>query len=159
MALKISLKPGERFVVNGAVITNGDRRAAFVIQNKASILRERDIMTEDEVTTPARRVYWPIMLSYLDAERAGSYYEEFVVKMSDLMGAIENRDIQLLCVQISLDMMKREFYRALTGCRKLIEYETAVFAAGEAANALPESREDDVAGRLSPHVAGRRISA
>ena len=27
MPLKLSLKPGERFVVNGAVLQNGDRRA------------------------------------------------------------------------------------------------------------------------------------
>ena len=78
MALKISLKPGERFVVNGAVIANGERRSTFVISNKVSILRERDIMTEGEVTTPARRVYWPIMLSYLDADHAHQYYQSFV---------------------------------------------------------------------------------
>jgi flagellar protein FlbT len=40
MPLKLSLKPGERFVVNGAVLQNGDRRAVLLLQNKASILRE-----------------------------------------------------------------------------------------------------------------------
>jgi flagellar biosynthesis repressor protein FlbT len=127
MALKISLKPGERFVVNGAVITNGDRRTSLVIQNKASILRERDIMTPEQVTTPARRIYWPIMLSYLEGDtpkETANYYQEFVVRMTEFMNAVENPDVQMLCVQISLDMMNREFYRALTGCRKLIDYES-----------------------------------
>jgi flagellar protein FlbT len=49
MALKISLKPGEKFVVNGAVIANGDRRANLIIQNKVSILREKDILQAEEV--------------------------------------------------------------------------------------------------------------
>jgi flagellar biosynthesis repressor protein FlbT len=128
MALKISLKPGEKFVVNGAVVTNGDRRSSFVIQNKVSILRERDILTEAEANTPARRVYFPIMLSYLDADKASTYYQEFVLRMTELMGVFENPEIQLVCVQVSLDMMNRDFYRALSGCRKLVEHETKLLS-------------------------------
>jgi len=126
MALKISLKPGEKFVVNGAVLTNGDRRSAFVIQNKVSILRERDILTEAQATTPAKRIYFAVMLSYLDSERAQSYYQTFVERMSDFMSAIENQEMKLICVQISMDMMKGEYYRALTGCRKIVDYEAKV---------------------------------
>jgi len=126
MALKISLKPGEKFVVNGAVLTNGDKRSAFVIQNKVSILRERDIITEEQANTPAKRVYFAVMLSYLDSERAQSYYQTFVERMSDFMNAIENQEMKLICVQISMDMMKGEYYRALTGCRKIVEYESKV---------------------------------
>ena len=44
MPLKLSLKPGEKFVLNGAVVQNGDRRAVLVLQNKASVLREKDII-------------------------------------------------------------------------------------------------------------------
>lgn len=141
MALKISLKPGERFVVNGAVITNGDRRSSFVIQNKVSILRERDIMTEDQVTTPARRVYFPIMLSYLDPDKATEYYFEFVQRMTEMMNALENHEQKLQCVQISLDMMNRDFYRALSGCRKLIEYENKLLGAIDGAGGVSEGPE------------------
>lgn len=126
MALKISLKPGEKFVVNGAVLTNGDRRSAFVIQNKVSILRERDIMAEEQANTPAKRIYFVVMLSYLDSERVQSYYQTFVERMSEFMSAITNQEMKLICVQISMDMMKGEYYRALTGCRKIVEYESKV---------------------------------
>lgn len=139
MALKISLKPGEKFVVNGAVLTNGDRRSAFVIQNKVSILRERDIMPEDQANTPAKRIYFVVMLSYLDSERAQTYYQTFVERMSDFMGAIENQEMKLICVQISMDMMKGEYYRALTGCRKIVDYEAKVLGVFQ----------DDVASSLS----------
>ena len=65
MPLKLSLKPGEKFVLNGAVVQNGDRRGVLILQNKASVLREKDIMQEDEVTSPARRIYFPVMIIYL----------------------------------------------------------------------------------------------
>ncbi len=66
MPLKLSLKPGEKFVLNGAVVQNGDRRSALLLQNKASVLREKDIMQADEATTPSRRIYFPVMMMYLD---------------------------------------------------------------------------------------------
>ncbi len=128
MALKISLKPHEKFVVNGAVITNGDRRSAFIINNKVSILREKDIMTAEDITTPARRIYFPIMLAYLEAENATKYYEEFVQRMTEFMGAIDNPEVKMVCVDISLRVMQGEYYRALTQCRKLIDYETLALA-------------------------------
>ena len=59
MALKLSLKPGERFVVNGAVLQNGDRRAVLLLQNKASVLREKDIIQPEDATTPATRSSTP----------------------------------------------------------------------------------------------------
>jgi len=72
MPLKLSLKPGEKFVLNGAVLTNGDKRATLIVQNKACLLREKDIMQPDEATTPARRIYLPIMMMYLDCKPRGS---------------------------------------------------------------------------------------
>ena len=71
MPLKLSLKPGEKFVLNGAVVQNGDRRGALILQNKASVLREKDIMQPDEAVTPARRIYFPVMMMYLDEGEAG----------------------------------------------------------------------------------------
>lgn len=124
MALKISLKPDEKFVVNGAVITNGERRSTFIIQNKVSILREKDILCAEEVNSPARRIYFPIMLAYLGADNPDRYHEEFVHRMTEMMGAIVNPDIRMLCVDISLAVMNKDYYNALVKCRKLIEYET-----------------------------------
>ena len=80
MALKLSLKPGERFVVNGAVLQNGDRRAVLLLQNKASILREKDIIQPEEANSPAKRIYFLIMMMYLAPAEANKYYDEFVLR-------------------------------------------------------------------------------
>jgi flagellar biosynthesis repressor protein FlbT len=123
MPLKLSLKPGEKFVLNGAVVQNGDRRGVLVLQNKASVLREKDIMQEEEVTTPARRIYFPVMMMYLDEAGAERYYEEFVRRLTEFMNVIGNPAILTECVEISKNCMEREYYKALMRCRKLMEYE------------------------------------
>jgi flagellar protein FlbT len=123
LPLKLSLKPGEKFVLNGAVVQNGDRRGVLILQNKASVLREKDIMQIEEANTPSRRIYFPVMMMYLDVASAGRYYEEFVPRLTEFMGAIQNPDVLANCVAISKHCMEREYYKALMLCRKLIEYE------------------------------------
>jgi flagellar biosynthesis repressor protein FlbT len=123
MPLKLSLKPGEKFVLNGAVVQNGDRRCSLVLQNKASVLREKDIMQSEDVTSPARHVYFPVMMMYLDEAGADKYYDEFLRRMSEFMGVISNTLVLAECVSISKSLMAREYYKALMSCRRLIEYE------------------------------------
>jgi flagellar biosynthesis repressor protein FlbT len=121
--LKLSLKPGEKFVLNGAVVQNGDRRGVLVLQNKASVLREKDIMQPDEATTPARRIYFPVMMMYLDEASAERQYEEFATRLTEFMGVVRNPDVLSDCIAISKHVMAREYYKALMLSRKLIEYE------------------------------------
>jgi flagellar protein FlbT len=121
--LKLSLKPGEKFVLNGAVVQNGDRRGVLVLQNKASVLREKDIMQPDEATTPARRIYFPVMMMYLDESGAERQYEEFATRLTEFMGVVRNPDVLSDCIAISKHVMAREYYKGLMLSRKLIEYE------------------------------------
>jgi flagellar protein FlbT len=123
MPLKLSLKPGEKFVLNGAVLANGDKRTSFVIQNKACVLREKDIMQPKDAKTPARRVYLAIMMMYLDGEANEEPYNEFALRMTEFMGAIQNREVLTACVEISRDVVQGAFYKALISCRKLFDFE------------------------------------
>ena len=123
MPLKLSLKPGEKFVLNGAVVQNGDRRGSLILQNKASVLREKDIMQAEDANSPARRIYFPIMMMYLDESGSNRYQEDFVQRLTEFMTAVRNPEILSECVNISRHAMMREYYKALMLCRKLIEYE------------------------------------
>jgi flagellar protein FlbT len=134
--LKLSLKPGEKFVLNGAVVQNGDRRGVLLLQNKASVLREKDIMQAEEANTPARRIYFPVMMMYLDEPSANRYYEEFAHRLTEFMGVIRNPDVLADCVTISKHVMAREYYKALMLCRRLIEYEDERL--GNVPSGLPE---------------------
>jgi Flagellar biosynthesis regulator FlbT len=123
MPLKLSLKPGEKFVLNGAVMINGEKRATLIIQNKACLLREKDIMQVSDANTPARRIYFPIMMMYLDPDNSDEYYNEFAVRITEFMGAIENREALANCVEISRDVMSGDYYKALVICKKLFDFE------------------------------------
>ncbi len=123
MPLKLSLKPGEKLVLNGAVLANGDKRSTLIIQNKACLLREKDIMQPEEANTPARRIYLPIMMMYLDPDNGEQYYNDFALRMTEFMGAICNREALGNCVEISRSVMSGEHYHALMVCKKLFEFE------------------------------------
>lgn len=123
MPLKLSLKPGEKFVLNGAVVQNGDRRGVLILQNKASVLREKDILQPEDVNSPATRVYFPVMMMYLDETSAPKVYDEFVLRLTEFMGAIRNPEIQAECVAASRHVMAKEYYKALMSARKLVDYE------------------------------------
>ena len=123
MPLKLSLRPGEKFVVNGAVLQNSDRRAALVLQNKAAVLREKDIMQPEEANSPGRRIYFPIMLMYLGEGSQEDAYTAFAQRLAEFMGAVRDPEILAECVAVSRDVMAGEFYRALIRCRKLIAFE------------------------------------
>ncbi len=123
MPLKLSLKPGEKFVLNGAVVQNGDRRGVLILQNKASVLREKDIMQPEDVNSPARRIYFPVMMMYLDEAGAARVYDEFALRLTEFMGVSRNPQILSDCVATSRHVMAREYYKALMTARKLVEYE------------------------------------
>jgi flagellar protein FlbT len=123
MPLKLSLKPGERFVLNGAVLANGDKRTSLVIQNKACVLRERDIMQAEDANTPARRIYFPIMMMYLEGDELETHYSQFALRMTEFMDAVRDRNVLATCVEISKHVMSGAYYNALVKCKTLFDFE------------------------------------
>lgn len=123
MALKLTLKPGERAAINGAVIVNGDRRSSLVIENKARILRECDIMQPEDATTPARRVYLPIMMMYLDPDAAPEMQAEYEKRLTEFAAALSNVEALNDCAALSAFVANGDFYKAMSVCRRLIDFE------------------------------------
>ena len=67
MALRISLKPQEKMILGGAVIMNGNNTGCkLIIENTVPILREKDILNENDANSPCRRIYFVIQLMYID---------------------------------------------------------------------------------------------
>jgi flagellar biosynthesis repressor protein FlbT len=126
LPLKLSLRPSERFVVNGAVLQNGDRRCVLMLQNHASILREKDIMQPEEAKSPARRIYFPIMLRYLGEGDAQALHQEARLRIQEFAEAIRQPEPSQECAEMAHDLEAGQFYRALTRCRKLMAYEESV---------------------------------
>jgi hypothetical protein len=76
MALKITLKPGERMMIGRAVVTNGSATSCdLVIENKTPILRQKDILTEERPTLPAAKIYYAVQLMYIDEGNLAAYHK------------------------------------------------------------------------------------
>jgi flagellar protein FlbT len=123
MPLKLSLKPGETFVLNGAVVQNGDRRGMLVLQNQVSVLRERDIMKAKDAHSPARRVYFALMMMYLDPSQAPAHAALFNQELADFTRAARDEAILGDGLNLAKLVAEGDIYKALMACRKLIEAE------------------------------------
>ena len=58
MPLKLTLKPNEKVLIGTAVITNVGQKSEIVIQNTVPVLREKDIITEENANTVCKRIYF-----------------------------------------------------------------------------------------------------
>ena len=123
MALKLTLKPGEKFVINGAVVVNGDRRSNLIIQNQVSILREKDVMMPDDANTPVKRIYFAVMMMYLEPENQPQWHGEFTKRITEFMNVIKGEEALQNCIAIIESVNKGEQYTALVHCRKLLPFE------------------------------------
>src|SRR5262245_16660940 len=132
MSLKIDLKPGEKFIVNGAVLTAGKRRVSLVLENKAVLLRSKDIMQEAEADTPAKRIYFAIMLMYI-GNGEPAYGERFAHFLNDYLEITTLREVRAVLLELKDDVENGRFYQAMRNCKELIAFEARVLKLGDAA--------------------------
>lgn len=121
--LKLTLKPNEKAVINGAVIINGDRRSEISVMNQAQVLRERDIIQPEDATTPALRIYLPVMMMLVERDGVAAQYPEFEKRLTQFAGAVSDVEILKVCARLAAKVANQEFYKALTLCRQLIDFE------------------------------------
>jgi flagellar biosynthesis repressor protein FlbT len=124
MALKITLKPGERIIVGGAVIKNGSSSTNLLVENPVPILRQRDILTREEADTPCKRIYLVVQLMYVDGTDLAAHHKIYWSLVKDLLKAAPST--LPFIDRISDLILGAKYYQALKMARKLIEYEEEV---------------------------------
>jgi flagellar protein FlbT len=124
MALKITLKPHERMILGGAVVTNGNFKSELIIENNVPILRQRDILSEKEANSPCRRIYFVIQLMYVDEENLVTHHNTYWKLVQSLVAAAPS--VLGLIEQISTHILASRYYQALKLARKLIDYEEEI---------------------------------
>ena len=124
MGLKITLKPGERMIIGGAVITNGSKKTNFVVENPVPILREKDILSTENANTPARRIYFTIQLMYIDEKNLTAHHKLYWKLVREFLNAAPS--VMSIIDRISQDIVNGSYYQALKTCKKLIAYEEEV---------------------------------
>jgi flagellar protein FlbT len=124
MALKITLKPQEKMIISGAVIQNGKNRSEFIVENNVAVLREKDIMREEDARTYCSRIYFVIQLMYVDDKNLVEYHNTYWTLVRDLVNAVPSTLVHV--DRISEHLLKNEYYQALKSAKRLMEYEREV---------------------------------
>ena len=124
MALKIKLKPHERLIIGGAVVTNGDTKCDLIVENEVPVLRDKDILREKDADTPSKRIYFIIQLMYVDNRDIVEQHNIYWSLVKDFVEAAP-RTAETLA-EISSLIIEGKYYPALKLARKLIEYEEEV---------------------------------
>ena len=124
MALKITLKPHEQIILGSAVVENGDAKCELLIKNNTTLLREKDILREEDADSPCRRIYFTIQLMYIDNENLAVHHQMYWKLVRDLINAAPST-IGLID-KINEHIVSNRYYQALKLASELIEYEQEV---------------------------------
>ncbi len=127
MTLRISLRDGERVVVNGAVL-RAVGRTDLCVEGKASILRGREIMGPEDANTPAKQLYFLTMMAYIDPDGAQGYHDRIVEALQQVAEILPAQGARAATVSYARHVAHMQFYRALTDCRTLIALEADILA-------------------------------
>ena len=121
MALKITLRPGEKMIIGGAVVTNGGAKCDLFIENEVPMLRGKNIMTQEDADSPCRRIYFAVQLMYIDTKNLTLYHDQYWRLVRELMDAAPS--LVGIIDAISEEIVSNRYYQALKLARKLILYE------------------------------------
>ena len=121
MGLRITLKPQERIIIGGAVITNGMQSCELIIETQVPILRQKEILSEKDADTPCKRIYFSIQLMYVDEKNLAIHHRTYWKMVQDVIKAapstLERIDT------ISHQILSGNYYQALRHAKELIAYE------------------------------------
>jgi flagellar protein FlbT len=136
MALRIELKPRERFILGGAVIRNGDTRSEWILENNVPILRGKNILSLEEADTPCKRIYFLIQLMYVEGGNLAEHQDTYWALIRDIVGAAPSM-IDLIDT-INEHIVGGRYYEALKLTRKLINQEERIIYHADTGAGLPE---------------------
>jgi len=145
MSLKISLKPRERLIIGGAVLQNTGGRCDLLVENTVPILREKDIIREQDADSPCKRIYFTIQLMYVDEKNLVEHHNAYWTLIRDVVNAAPST--LGLIDQISDNILNGRYYQALKLTRTLIEYEQEVMNnVRNSTGSIPDDAENDPVG-------------
>lgn len=121
MSLKLTLKPGERIIVGGAVLTNGHAVAHLLVENRVPLLRQKDILTEADATTACKKIYLIVQLMYIGDGLTSELAQVYWSLVRDVLEAAPSTND--LISQMSTYIVDSSYYQALKVAKKLISYE------------------------------------
>ena len=124
MPLKLEMKMGDRIIINGAVLEVATPHAKLIVHNQASILRGKEIISEEHAITPATRVYFALQSAYLFPEHQVDYIQQFWAFFKQYEEACPSAaDI---VERVRSEVESGQLYKALKSAQKLVLHQQGI---------------------------------
>ncbi len=125
MALIIDLKPGEKILIGTAVLTTDNHRTRLHLSGEAPILREKDVLQEEDTDTPCKKVYFLVQCMYL-ARNPREYHPKYFEMLKIIQQAAPSTSIFFM--RINEQIIQGHYYKAMREAKDLITHETELLA-------------------------------
>jgi flagellar protein FlbT len=128
--LVLKLAPKERVLINGAVIENGDRRARIsILTPNANILRLRDAIHPEDVSTPVRRVCYVAQLVLSGDVTPAEARLQLLRGVEQLSQVFTDPDSRRQLTLATKAIAEDQHYQALKSLRSLLGREERLISA------------------------------
>lgn len=140
--LKISLKPGEKIYLNGAVV-KVDRKVTLELLNDVQFLLEGHVLQLEDATTPLRQLYFILQVMLMNPSGATQAYEMFRKSLPLMLASFDDEQIRSTLKHIDRMVGEGHVYEALKAIRSLYPLENRALG------------ENDNPARPAPLAAGQ----
>lgn len=128
MGLRLTLKPGERVILNGCIVRNAGRgRMDMEVENRSDVLRAEDIISSAEAQFPVRSVAHAIQHALASREDRDELVPHILTSLDRIETALDPVVSPMLsAVRESLGC--GDFYGALRKLGPVLDREKRLFA-------------------------------
>ena len=120
--LKISLKPGEKIYLNGAVV-RVDRKVTLELLNDVQFLLESHVLQMEEANTPLRQLYFILQVMLMNPTGANDAYDMFRRSLPLMIASFSDPEITGTLKHIDRMVSEGHVYDALKAIRGLYPLE------------------------------------
>ena len=125
-------------MIGDAVITNDEQRTCIHIEGDSPILRQKDVMQEDEADTPCKKIYFVVQCMYM-ARDPSPYRDTYFGMIDDVKEAAPSTKPYIASINDHIN--SNHYFKALKDARKLIEYEAKLLASVQGGNARAKQQK------------------
>lgn len=123
--MKVSLRPGERIFINGAVL-RVDRKVSIEFLNDVTFLLENHVMQAEAATSPLRQLYFIVQTMAIDPSNLAISTEIFEKSHRLLVAAFSNPEIIDGLSAVADLVADARYYEALKTLRGLFGVEDMI---------------------------------
>jgi flagellar protein FlbT len=120
--MNITLRAGERFFINGAVIRI-DRKASIELLNEVTFLLENHVMQAEAATTPVRQIYFAVQIMLMDPTAAASATPLARSLIESALGAYRASNLIEGLRSVDASLLRGRNFEALKALRSLFPLE------------------------------------